>query len=193
MTEKQKHIFKSLATAAIASLEFADAVIKSSGGPGLDEDGRKFLGGNRLLLAELQRENPSIDIVYQILVAINPALENELRGNKFPPGGIVSEAEGGEYIVKKTESNLPEMSDGWIPNDIATEARVISREENEGLKTFSMPQMPGLKNAVNLQSRIDELVYLARKAGKTESDIMDCLSDILNPLSVEQRLNKLIG
>lgn len=56
-----------------------------------------------------------------------------------------------------------------------------------------MPQIPALKNAVNLQSRIDELVYLARKAGKTESEIMDCLSDILSPLSVEQRLNKLIG
>ena len=103
MTEKQKRIFKSLAATSIVALEFADAVIKSSGGPGLDEDGRKFLGGNRLLLAELQRENPSIDIVYQILVAINPALENELRGKQFPPGGIVSEADGGEYIAKKTK------------------------------------------------------------------------------------------
>lgn len=57
----------------------------------------------------------------------------------------------------------------------------------------SMPQIPAVKNAVNRQSRIDELVYMARKAGKTESDISDCLSDILSPLSVEQRLNKLIG
>ena len=48
-------------------------------------------------------------------------------------------------------------------------------------------------NAVNRQARIDKLIYLARKAGKTESEISECLNDISTPLSVEQRLNKLIG
>lgn len=72
-----------------------------------------------------------------------------------------------------------------------TAAQAVSKFPPGGI--VSAPQIPALKNAVNRQARIDELVYLARKAGKTESDIMDCLSDILNPLSVEQRLNKLIG
>lgn len=56
----------------------------------------------------------------------------------------------------------------------------------------SMPQIPALKNAVNSQDKIDKLVYLARKAGKSESEISECLDDTSTPHSVEQRLNKLI-
>lgn len=58
---------------------------------------------------------------------------------------------------------------------------------------FSMPQIPALQNAVNRQARIDELVYLARKVGKTESEISECLNDTSTLLSAEQRLSKLIG
>lgn len=56
-----------------------------------------------------------------------------------------------------------------------------------------MPQIPALQNAVNRQARIDELVYLARKVGKTESEISECLNDTSTLLSAEQRLSKLIG
>lgn len=95
--------------------------------------------------------------------------------------------------LKKELSHFVASENGWLSNDLAQGARVISREENESLKILSTPQIPALQNAVNRQARINELVYLARKAGKTEGEISECLSDILSPLSVEQRLNKLIG
>lgn len=72
-----------------------------------------------------------------------------------------------------------------------TAAQAVSKFPPGGI--VSAPQIPALKNAVNRQARIDELIYLARKVGKTESEISECLNDTSTPLSVEQRLNELIG
>lgn len=170
MTKKQVIALRAAFRLSTAAMKFVGDVSKLYNGRGLDEKGLAMLALHKEALAELEKESPDEDTIERLLEKMeNTAAQNV---SKFPPGGI---------------------SDGWLSNDIAPTARVISREENESLKILSTPQIPNLKNAVNRQSRIDELVYLARKAGKTESDIMDCLSDILNPLSVEQRLNKLIG
>ena len=171
MTPKQIKSWRIVFATAVAAFELSGTIARISGGQGLDERGNQLLSLHRQGLSECEKESPDIDVIGSLITQME-IIASQKDAPNFQPGGI---------------------SKGWIPNDLAPGARVISREENERLKAFSMPQTPALKNAVNRQARIDELVYLARKAGNPESDISDCLSDILSPLSVEQRLNKLIG
>lgn len=100
MTEKQKTAFKAAFTTAITALEWADGISKICGGKGLDDKSKRMLDAHRSVLAELQKERPSIDVIHNILLSTYP---DRIKPIQFPPGGIVSEADGGEYIAKKTK------------------------------------------------------------------------------------------
>ena len=115
MTPKQIKSWRIVFATAVAAFELSDTIARISGGQGLDERGKQLLSLHRQGLAECEKESPDINIISSLLTQME-IIVSQKDAPKFPPGGIVNKAP---------------MSDGWIPNDLAPGARVISREENE--------------------------------------------------------------
>lgn len=100
MTEKQKRTLKAAFTTAIAAFELADSLSKIYGGEGLDELSQRALAIQKAALLEAQKESPSFDAIHDLLMQMHPPVVGDaVEPLKFPPGGIVSAADGGEYIV----------------------------------------------------------------------------------------------
>lgn len=111
MTPKQVIALRAAFRLSTAAMVFADDVSKLYNGPGLEEKGLAMLALHKEALSELEKESPDADVIERLLEKMENTAAQTV--SKFPPGGL---------------------SDGWLPNDIAPTARVISREENDANK-----------------------------------------------------------
>jgi len=110
MTQKQIKTFRTIFATAVGLLELGNTIAEIHGGKPLEGRAAQVLLLHRQGLAECEKKDPSGEVVLNVLKQLEELAEQRLP--KFPKGGI---------------------SEGWIPNDIAPGARVISREENENL------------------------------------------------------------
>lgn len=88
MTPKQINSTRKAFRVTVAALTIADAVGKEYGGAGLDERGRKMLELHQRALEELEKENPSFDVVAALFAKME--MNAGTAKHEFAKGGIVS-------------------------------------------------------------------------------------------------------
>jgi hypothetical protein len=67
MKQEQIKSWRKVFKIFVAAMEFADHIGKEFGGPGLDERGQEMLSFHKEALAEMEKENPSADVIHALI------------------------------------------------------------------------------------------------------------------------------